>query len=226
MISDPVVVYYAGGSFSYNAQFVAVSDDIGLFPVDDIIPYDWDGDGVNIRKESMGYDREADTIQASYFRHIEDDYDLIINDDGSGESADLVAIKSTDDEILLTLVHCKFSSKDDPGGRLKDLYEVCGQAQRSIRWKHLNLNYLYHHIKRRQKSWRDRGYSRFLKGNIEDLASIRNRSRTVPIRFSVVIVQPGLSIKKVNEELLKLLGSTSVYIKKTTMAELVVVGSE
>jgi superfamily II DNA or RNA helicase len=226
MISDPVIVYYIGGSFSYNAQFVAVSDDIGLFSVDDILPYDWDGDGVNIRKESMGYGRESDTIQASCFRYIENDYDVIINDDGPGEAADLVALKATDSEILLTLVHCKFSSKDDPGARLKDLYEVCGQAQRSIRWKHLNLNYLYHHIKHRQKLWRNRGYSRFLKGGIEDLASIRNRSRTLPIRFSVVIVQPGLSIKKINEDLLNLLGSTSVYIKKTTMAELVVIGSD
>jgi hypothetical protein len=225
MLSDPVVIYYVGGSFSYNAQFIDVSDNIGLYPVDDIIPYDWATEEVDIKKESMGYERIGNTIQASYFRHIENDYDVIINDDNSGEAADLVALKVTDSEILLTLVHCKYSSKDTAGGRLEDLYEVCGQAQRSIRWKHLNLNYLYHHIKRRQKIWQDRGYSRFLKGEIEDLASIRNRSRMTPVKFSVVIVQPGLSVNKINDEQLKLLGSTSLYIKKTTMAELVVVGS-
>ena len=123
-------------------------------------------------------------------------------------------------------MHCKFSGADEAGARLKDLYEVCGQAQRSIRWKHLNLNYLYQHIKKREEKWRERGCSRFLKGNISKLAEIKERARTTPIKFHVVIVQPGLSTKKIDAEGLKLLGSTALYIKKTTMADLVVVGSE
>ena len=223
MVSDPVFVYYADGAFSYYAHLVLVGNNIGLFPREEIIAHDWKG--VDIRKESMGYRGEKDSIQANFFEFIEDDYDVIINDDGSGEAADLVALKVLDDEILLTLVHCKFSSKDEPGARLKDLYEVCGQAQRCVRWKHLNLNYLYHHIRYRQVSWRQRGYSRFLKGEISDLASIRNRSRTTPMKLQVIIVQPGLRLGKINDELLKLLGCASVYIKKTAMAELVVYGS-
>ncbi|WP_024300139.1 DEAD/DEAH box helicase [Methylomicrobium lacus] len=223
MVSDPVTIYYADSSFSYNAHIVSVNEGIGIYSKDDISVFDWSG--VDIRSESMRYERVSNSIQWAYFQHIQDDYDVVVNDDGSGESADLVALKVLDDAILLTLVHCKFSSEDNPGARLKDLYEVCGQAQRSIRWKHLNLNYLYHHIKRRQEQWRSRGYSRFLKGAIEDLAAIRDRARTSALNFHVIIVQPGLSVEQITHEGLKLLGSTALYIKKTTMADLKVIGS-
>ncbi|MBY6102424.1 DEAD/DEAH box helicase [Marinobacter nauticus] len=224
MVSDPFTIHYADSAFSYNAQIVHVRERVGLYRKDDIVPFDWQG--TDIRVESMGYGRNDRSIQWRYFMHICNEYDLIINDDGSGEAADLVALKMLDDGILLTLVHLKYSNDDEPGARLKDLYEVCGQAQRSVRWKHLNLNYLYHHIRRREEQWRPRGYSRFLKGGIKDLAAFRDRSRTTPLKFHIEIVQPGLSIKKVNEEGLKLLGSTALYIKKTTMAELSVIGSQ
>lgn len=223
MENDPITIHYADGSFSYNAYIVHVNQNAGLFDRDDIVNYDWTG--INIRKESMGYTQDRDSIQWRWFKEIEDEYDVIINDDGKGESADLVGLKFVDDHIVLTLIHCKYSGSNEAGSRLKDLYEVCGQAQRSIRWKHLNLIYLYHHIKRRQEQWRKQGHSRFLKGSIKDLAAIKERSRTSPTRFNVTIVQPGLSVVQVNDEGLKLLGSTALFIKKTTMADLVVVGS-
>jgi hypothetical protein len=221
---DPVMIHYADGSFSYNAHIVHVSQNVGLYHRGEIVAFDWKG--TNIRKESMEYERNQASIQWRWFTEIQDDYDVIINDDGKGESADLVGLRITDDYILLTLVHCKYSSSDEPGARLEDLYEVCGQAQRCIRWKHLNLAYLYHHIKHREEKWRSRGYSRFLKGTIKDLAAMKERSRTMPTRFHVVIVQPGLDITQINDEGLKLLGSTELFIKKTTMADLAVIGSK
>ena len=223
MMSDPFTIHYADSAFSYNAQIVHVSERVGLYRKDDITPFDWRGTDISV--ESMGYRQDERSIQWRYFKHICDEYDVIVNDDGAGEAADLVALKMLDDSILLTLIHLKYSGDGKPGARLKDLYEVCGQAQRSVRWKHLNLNYLYHHIKRRDEQWQPRGYSRFIKGNIKDLAAIRDKSRTTPLKFHVEIVQPGLSIEKVTEEGLKLLGSTALYIKKTTMAELSVIGS-
>lgn len=168
---DPVMIHYADGSFSYNAHIVHVSQNIGLFDKDEIVGFNWQG--TDIRVESMGYQRNQKSIQWRWFNEMQGDYDVIINDDGKGESADLVGLKILDDCILLTLVHCKYSSTNAAGARLNDLYEVCGQAQRCIRWKHLNLSYLYHHIKRREHQWRSRGHSRFLKGTIKDLAAIK-----------------------------------------------------
>jgi superfamily II DNA or RNA helicase len=221
---DPVMIHYADGAFSYNAHIVHVSQNIGFYDKAEIVSFDWKG--TDIRKESMGYERDQASIQWRWFSEIEDDYDVIINDDGKGESADLVGLKLMDDCILLTLFHCKYSGEDEPGARLKDLYEVCGQAQRCVRWKHLNLTYFYHHIKHREQQWRSRGYSRFLKGTIKDLVAMKERSRTTAIRFGVVIVQPGIDVSQINDEGLKLLGSTALFIKKTTMADLSVIGSK
>lgn len=223
MVPDPVMIYYADGSFSYNNFLVKVPSDIGQFKQEHITAHVWHN--IDIKKESMGYEKDQQTIQYEFYKSIENDYDIIINDDGSGESADLVALRLIDNEILLTLVHCKFSLKNEAGARLKDLYEVCGQAQRSVRWKHLKLHYLYHHIKHRESLWHKKRYSRFLKGSIADLATMKNRSRTTTVNLQVVIVQPGLSKTKVTEEMLKLLGSTEIYLKKTAMADLIVYGS-
>ena len=62
-------------------------------------------------------------------------FDVLIDDDRSGEAADLVGILVDAGDLHVTLVHCKYSSKPDAGSRLKDLYEVCGQAKRGARWR-------------------------------------------------------------------------------------------
>lgn len=57
---------------------------------------------------------------------------MIFDDDGSGEIADIVAFAEKDDEIILELYHCKYSNGKTPGGRINDLYEVCGQTEKSV----------------------------------------------------------------------------------------------
>ncbi|WP_290517533.1 DEAD/DEAH box helicase family protein [Alcanivorax sp.] len=223
MERDPVVIQYVDGCFSYNRFLVRVKDAVGLYPADNIVAWDWRD--IDIRSESMGYENKADSIQYRSFEKFRDDYNVIINDDGSGEAADLVAFKVIDDEIVLSLIHCKYSSGDAAGARVSDLYEVCGQAQRSIHWKHAGMEKFYRHLARREKLWDEKGQSRFLKGTMSDLSTIKNRARTSKLRLEVAIVQPGLSVEKINEELLRLLGCTASYIKKTTQADLLVIAS-
>ncbi len=174
MERDPVVIQYVDGCFSYNRFLVRVKHDVGLFPADNIAVWDWQG--VDIRTESMGYENKPDSIQYRSFEVVQDDYDLIINDDGSGEAADLVAFKVIDDEIVLSLIHCKYSSGDTAGTRVGDLYEVCGQAQRSIHWKHAGMEHFYKHVNRREKKWDEKGHSRFVKGTMKDLNTLKKQS--------------------------------------------------
>jgi hypothetical protein len=65
------------------------------------------------------------------------DYDIVFDDDGAGEAADIVAIKiengTRGSAILVEFYHCKYSEQV-AGKRIKDLYEVCGQAQKSMQW--------------------------------------------------------------------------------------------
>lgn len=222
--SDPWIIQYVNGSLSYNCFLIEFPEAVGEFNAEQIECWDWSD--TDITKESMGKECKTGTVQWKSFKQIEDQYDLIINDDGSGEAADLIGFKVVGDEINLALVHCKYSKLDEPGARINDLYEVSGQAQKSIRWKHAGISRLYGHIRRREERWRNDNASRFLKGSMSDLASLKRRARTAPVKLQVYIVQPGLKKDDVSEDMLRVLGSTSVYLKNTAQSELVVVGSE
>ena len=76
-------------------------------------------------------------------------FDILIDDDRSGEAADLVGIRVERGDIFVTLVHCRYSSRAEPGGRLADLYEVYGQAMRGARWRDNGGLALLEHLDRR-----------------------------------------------------------------------------
>jgi superfamily II DNA or RNA helicase len=223
LLVDPWILQYANSSYSYNCFLIELPQTFGAFPKDDIESWKWDG--IDIRKESMGKELQQDSIQWRAYEQIKDRYDVIINDDGKGEAADLVGLRVVGDVIHLALVHCKYSAKDMPGRRLGDLYEVCGQAQKSIRWKHGGIGRLYSHIKPRQAAWASTGQSRFLKGTLGDLSNIKRRARTATIKLHVVVVQPGMHKELVTDEMQRVLGATAVYLKKTALADFSVIGA-
>ena len=122
------MVWFADGSSLKGNCLTELNRNFPPYPKDKIEAWDWTG--VNIRKESQGMDRDADSIQ---FRVIEElkkrDYDVILDDDDSGEAADVVTVKveerpTREKFICVEFYHCKFSQKNTPGARIKDLYEV------------------------------------------------------------------------------------------------------
>lgn len=192
-------------------------------------PYDrqkinaWDWTGVELTKESQGVTREPDSIQ---FRVIEElkkkEYDIIFDDDDAGEAADVVTIRveeKTQRErvIEVEFYHCKYSKKT-PGERVKDLYEVCGQAQKSIHWMetHEKQTELFTHLLRREpRRKKDGEASRFERGDRDDLIRIREMSRVCPVRLKIFIVQPGLSQENASNSQLELLSVTENYLMET-----------
>ena len=104
----------------------------GLFPIDAIETIDWSD--VNIKRESQGADRDPATIQHRTIQALstEDEWEIVIDDDGAGELADIVLLKRTEDALEVLMVHCKYSSGDKPGARIDDLYDVCGQSMKRI----------------------------------------------------------------------------------------------
>ncbi|HBY02466.1 MAG TPA: type III restriction endonuclease subunit R [Rikenellaceae bacterium] len=223
LLRDPWILQYVDGSFSYNCFLIELPHTIGEFPAEQIESWDWSG--VDISKESMGKSRETDTVQWRSFEQIKEQYDVIFNDDGPGEAADLVGLKIIEDKIHLGLVHCKYSGASTPGARINDLYEVCGQAQKTIRWKHAGISRLYGHLKGREARWQTDKCSRFLKGSMSDLSNIKRRARTAQVVLSVSIIQPGLKRDTITPEMLRVIGSTFVYLKNTAQADLYVIGS-
>jgi superfamily II DNA or RNA helicase len=217
LVVDPLIVRYADGTYSYNCYHIPANLDAGKFPVARLESWSWKG--IPLNRESMGKARAKDTIQYKAYQQLQAEFDVVFNDDGSGEAADLVGLKDIDEQtIALCLVHCKNAHGGDVSADIRNFYTLCGQAQKSVSIKHRGMSRLYNDLKRRHDLWMKGGSSRFLKGDIKQLAYFRDKSRRAAINFEVIIIQPGASIATINEDALKLLATTEVYLKKTAAA--------
>jgi hypothetical protein len=139
---------------------------------------------------------------------------VVFNDDNSGESADIVAIFHDADTIRFEMVHCKYS-KDTAGARLSDLYEVCGQAIVSLRYK-WKPEELLKHMERRDNTGVLQG-RRFYHGGKADIENTRRALRYSEVKFEFAVAQPGVNIKQLNDEMNDFL--SSVYSTVVDMTE-------
>lgn len=218
----PPTIWFQDNSKMYNDLFFLFNYKSPIFDVDKIIPYNWDG--IDITKESQKKTKREDSIQFRILEKLknEPEYTVIFDDDDANEASDIIAMKSYESEhnkLIFELYHCKFSSKEEPGGRLKDLYEVCGQAQRSYHWRH-NAIELLNHMNRRNSTRIAQGNpSRYEKGGDDELLIIQNMllSNYCDIEFHIYVVQPGIEKNKLSEssEMLSLLGATDLLLKRT-----------
>jgi hypothetical protein len=125
----------------------------------------------------------------------------------------------------VTLYHCKYSNAATPGARVNDLYEVCGQAQKSARWRD-RPNRTFTHMLKREKLRLDKGQtSRFEHGNAAFLKRLKASWQDYRYEYDVCIVQPGLSQAAINEEGLHLLAGVETYVLETRAVKLRVIGS-
>jgi hypothetical protein len=197
-----------------------IKPDRSLPPFDSekLVALSWEG--TNLRKESQGARKAADSIQARMVKLLQSEatWRVILDDDGKGEIADLVAIAASDREIKFLLIHCKYSSADVPGARLEDLYEVCGQAQKSVRWGRDFSLMLDQLIRRQKKRSKGKGNG-FARGNLEALHKLRDQCSSLVASFEIAIAQPGVSKAKVSAEQLHLLASTESYLLETHLAK-------
>lgn len=228
----PTITFADTSVLDYNEVYIPQKN-WSPYPPDRIALWDWSGVSRKTESQYKGnkktgkLDHRANSVQ----RRVLDtliadaaDFDVIFDDDFSGEVADIVVLKAAGDQLIIRLVHCKWS-KEDAGLRVGDLYEVCGQAQKSVRWRS-DIKKLFERLtwreKRRQTKY---GLSRFEKGDQIKLDELRRRSRALYPSMEVWIVQPGLALPDVENEILDLLGCTALYLKETFDVELTVVGS-
>lgn len=139
---------------------------------------------------------------------------MIIDDDGAGEIADLIGFDESEEGIEITLYHLKFALGGKPSGDINNLYQVCGQAVKSIRWKYTMSRRIFDSILKRDESKQSSGRaSSILKGTHENVLRFREQAlNSRMLKFHVVIVQPGLSKEKCSEEILILLGNVKQFL--------------
>lgn len=188
----------------------------------------WDWDGVDITRESIwkGDVERQDSIQWRAAMHFADGaFDIVFDDDGAGEAADLVCLKEEADHIRLVLAHCKFSGGNTPGERVKDVVEVSSQAVRSAKWKWKFKDLCRHVTTRERRLTSAARPTRFLKGRAADLNRFIKASRFKEVRPEILIVQPGLSQTSVTPDQSMVLGAALTYLKETIGVDLDVICS-
>ncbi len=177
----------------------------------------WDWNGVDIHKESQGKLKEKDSIQYRVIQELKKNrnYSVIFDDDNAGEIADIVTISEEDNEIKFELYHCKYSHGENPGARVLDLYEVCGQSEKSVTWRQDTKNIIDRMIKRENDRMRKSKVSRFEKGDLRKLKEIGNKLRIYNSTMEVYAVQPGVKSTKISSDMERLLCGTSAYLSDT-----------
>jgi superfamily II DNA or RNA helicase len=188
----------------------------------------WDWSKTDIRAESQGVEKRADSVQRLVIETLLADaepYDVIFDDDGKGEIADVVALRIADSVVSVTLFHCKYSSTATPGARLNDLYEVCGQSQKSARWRD-RPNRMLQHMLQREQIRRNKGLSsRVERGSGAMIKKLKAAWQDYRFEYDVRIVQPGLSRRAIGEEGLHLLAGVETYLLETRAMRLRIIGS-
>lgn len=222
------IIWFADGSSLQGVKYIELKQLILPFPQDKLI--DWNWSVANIKKEAQGVQPlVTDSIQYVTIERLKTfDFDVIYDDDGSGEIADIVTIKETDNEILIQFYHLKFAHGNTVGKRVSDFYEVCGQAQKSIIWKHKSgTDFFERLLKRETKTKNGHTRSRIEKGSIADLERLLKIAKNMkPMKFEIFIVQPGLSKQDTNEAIQTLLGVTESYLKEVGGVSLGVIVNE
>ena len=145
-------------------------------------------------------------------------YDVVYWDHGSGEADDFVTFaKRADGGADVRFFHCKSSSGANPGNRVSDVYEVCGQAVKGISW--CDLPRLVDRLLGRFN--RKAGMAKFVRG---DAAQMQGFSTLRPVHYQMVVVQPGIAPGVMDQKLGEVLGAANTHLVNAGHLELVTMG--
>ncbi len=204
---DAPQIDFGDGSFLIYSHLYVPPKELNLAPVMDtaIVPWNWTG--TNPRIESQGPERRPDSIQYRVIQELKKgDYDIIFDDDGTGEFADVIAIKIRETTVDVLMCHCKYAGTDAGAARLDDLYEVAGQSLKSVQFCHKPKRFL-RNILNREKRRLERGEpTRFDRGTIGALRRLYASWDQYRFEYKVWIVQPGISKTAATQPILQLLG--------------------
>ena len=196
--------------------------DQATFSEDQFDTFDWGRANVDIQRE-FGQSRSG---LVSVHGGMEADLSspdcaIVYYDHGTGEVADFVAIEEVQGRLIIRLYHCKGATGNAPGHRLGDVYEIAGQAVKSVRWalKQRILTNI------RRRFTQNIGGHRFIRGSLDQLENLLQGATPAQIDFEVIVVQPGLKKAGLPAELSNVLAAASDHLVRGGFRPLRVIGS-
>lgn len=67
------------------------------------------------------------------------------------EISDIIRMNDSDEVIDIHLFHLKYAKGGIVSNNIDNFYQVCGQAQKSLKWKHSEGKEFFNHLFRRKK---------------------------------------------------------------------------
>jgi len=224
----PPSAFISDGSLVAGCQHTKFKNAAADLPADFFDVWDWGN--CNLKEESAFKIREGiatfrpKSIQQRVMeRKQAEGAILVFNDDGAGESADVIAVFEEEDLFKVQMIHCKFSEDVAAGHRVGDLYEVCGQTVKSVKWK-WEPKTLFKHLENRLDKYLTREQRLFC-GNAGTIARLRKACDFTEVRFEFWIVQPGLSSESIPDDVKRLLGAVFASVFDMTECQLRFVSS-
>lgn len=203
-------------------HFSAPNEQYNPFDTERIRVIDWQGNGVDIRIEYA--DDRGNVLPNSIQLFLERALDIEGNsivfwDHGSGEAADFIVLRpAADDGVNATLYHCKGAGGAAPGNRVGDVYEVCAQAVKSMIW--CDLPRLVERSLDRMR--RRKGVGKLVRGDEATMVDLATRR---PVKFGMVVVQPGITKGGLLPRLAEVLAAANYHLVRAGHDELEVWGS-
>jgi len=220
----PPRIKFVDQSMLEGNYFVRINSTPPPFNMERITAWDWNG--TNIHVESQGINRNANSIQYRVIQSLinENRYDVIFDDDSAGEIADIVSIIENNNKITIQFYHCKYAHGDNPGSRVADLYEVCGQAEKSVKWCQ-DPPAIIDRLLKRESNRSQSGGTRFEIGDSKKLKEIKNKMRVFPTSYEIFVVQPGIDSTSLTDDMSRILSGTASYLMDTYSINLQVITS-
>jgi superfamily II DNA or RNA helicase len=220
----PIVLLGGDGIVSPPGVLFRPNRNIPAMERSQIVALPWAGIPTN--KESRGVSKDPATVQGRTLDLLlTQQWDLVIDDDGKGEIADLVAFRVEGQVLRVVLVHCKYAHGGVVGARLADLYELCGQAQKSAMWRRHPENMLRRLVARERRRIKLGRPSGVEVGAGSDLLRLLGEVPSQRVEMEIVLVQPGLSRHGASPAQLELLAATQLYVRETSSATLSILAS-
>lgn len=211
----PLLRFQNGAELTGNILIKPRSSKTHHFPLESLTVHNWTGVDITCESKWKTGAQRLNSVQQFVINQLlaDSSFTIVIDDDDSGEAADVIGIREIGDRIEVHLFHCKFSDTTKAGSRADDLYVVCGQAVKGVMWT-LDFNRLVEHVIHRQKKNLNGRPTRFERGNLKDLSRIQRASRKTLPEYAMTVVQPGVSKAGFKPEHSAILGATSLFLRQ------------
>lgn len=186
---SPIHLFFEDLSSLSGKVYYKSNLDISIFPPDKITQVSWPSN-VNIQKEFYTAEERKNlpsTILAIHDYILETakaEFNAVYYDHSSLEIADVIALRKG----LVRFYHCKKQDGDEPRCSVDDMYEVIGQAVKSVHWA--NRKILNKQLVARADS--NKINEKIKKGSLALIKAILDEFESPNIPVEIVIVQPGL----------------------------------